>query len=1028
MSYSRFIAGLKAAGIEVDRKVLADLAVTDPAAFAALVKQADARPPPPDRRPPGARPPAPRGRSGSAACAASRRARRRRAAPSSSRARRSSAEALAAGVDARGGVRRRRRRRRRSPAAPAPAVPTSTTSRAGVLDRVADAVTLAGRRRRRPPARPRRSADVAAGGAGARPASASADPGNAGTLAAQSPRRPGSGRYCSPPVRSTRGRRSACGRRPARCSGCRWSAEGRRCRCSTRSRRRRPAPRRHPRRRAPPLHRRRPRRPTSPSCSATRPTACRADARRPSSTSWVPIPMAGRRRVAQRRHGRHAALLRGCGASGAAAVADASTSTCCPTRSSASTPTGVVVAANGPPPTLAGARRRSSAQPLADALDPRDARRPSRCSATAGRRRRALRSVTAVPEHGGHRRRRRRRARRVPASRPATSATATARSPARSSRSGRHAPAADREPTGAEVVSTVSHELRSPLTSVKGYTSLLLNRWDRLGDEQKKMMLEQVHHDADRVTRLITELLDISRLETGRLVLRRQLVDLAALAGDRRREAAASTYPDLDCAVAFPDDFPPVYADPDKVEQVLTNLVENAAKYASPTGMRVEGDGRRRARSPSPCTDQGEGIPAADLPRVFRKFFRRDHGKPDRHRPRPLDQPRPGRGPRRPADGDVGARARARTFRFTLPARRRRRPPVRKRFVGAPAARRESPDARRDPRHRRRRRGPPRRGHEPRRAAVVRDGAARQAGRSWPTLKAKLGGLDARRAPHRRARRSTRPAPRSRPPSPPAATSSPPASGAAAARGRAPRPHRGRARPRASATCTSSPRRCEHLEDVFVGLGFTVAEGPEVETDWHNFGALNFPPGHPARDMYDTLYVELGEPGSTLLRTHTSPVQVRVMTVGPAADLLGHAGPGVPPGHRRRHATCPVFHQIEGLVVDRGITFADLAGTIDAFTKALLRRRLRVAAAAVVLPVHRAVGRVRHHPPRRLVPRARRLRDGAPQRARQLRHRPRGVAGLRLRLRHRPPGHDASTASTTSATSSPTTSASSRQF
>src|SRR5205823_3756912 len=80
--------------------------------------------------------------------------------------------------------------------------------------------------------------------------------------------------------------------------------------------------------------------------------------------------------------------------------------------------------------------------------------------------------------------------------------------------------------TGIEVVSTVSHELRSPLTSVKGYTSLLLNRWTRLGDEQKRMMLEQVHHDADRVTRLVTELLDISRLETGRLTLRRQMVDL----------------------------------------------------------------------------------------------------------------------------------------------------------------------------------------------------------------------------------------------------------------------------------------------------------------------------------------------------------------------------------------------------------------------------------------------------------------------------------------------------------------------
>jgi phenylalanyl-tRNA synthetase alpha chain len=124
----------------------------------------------------------------------------------------------------------------------------------------------------------------------------------------------------------------------------------------------------------------------------------------------------------------------------------------------------------------------------------------------------------------------------------------------------------------------------------------------------------------------------------------------------------------------------------------------------------------------------------------------------------------------------------------------------------------------------------------------------------------------------------------------------------------------------------------ETLEDVFVGMGFTIAEGPEVETDWHNFGALNFPPDHPARDMYDTLYVEMGEPGSTLLRTHTSPVQVRVMTGQPPPFYM------VMPGRVYRQDTpdathMPVFHQIEGLVVDRDITFADLAGTLDAFTK-----------------------------------------------------------------------------------------------
>jgi signal transduction histidine kinase len=187
-------------------------------------------------------------------------------------------------------------------------------------------------------------------------------------------------------------------------------------------------------------------------------------------------------------------------------------------------------------------------------------------------------------------------------------------------RRGRHTP------SGIEIVSTVSHELRAPLTSVKGYTSLLLNRWDRIDDEQKKLMLSQVHHDADRVTRLVTELLDISRLETGRLHLRRQLIDIPAISRSVV-EKVGLEYEGLECVVEFGESFPRVYADPDKIEQVLTNLVENAAKYASPTQMRVEGraiDGRVEVA----VHDVGEGIPAADLPRVFTKFFRRDHGKP----------------------------------------------------------------------------------------------------------------------------------------------------------------------------------------------------------------------------------------------------------------------------------------------------------------------------------------------------------------------------------------------------------------
>ena len=182
---------------------------------------------------------------------------------------------------------------------------------------------------------------------------------------------------------------------------------------------------------------------------------------------------------------------------------------------------------------------------------------------------------------------------------------------------------------GIEIVSTVSHELRSPLTSVKGYTSLLLNRWGRLPDEQRRIMMEQINHDADRVTRLITELLDITRLESGRLFLRRQMVSLPDVTR-RVVEKVAIEYPDLEVSIDFDDGFPDVYADPDKIEQVLTNLVENACKYASRKGIEVKGaidepDGNFVSVA---VADKGEGIPRDDLSRVFTKFFRRAEGRP----------------------------------------------------------------------------------------------------------------------------------------------------------------------------------------------------------------------------------------------------------------------------------------------------------------------------------------------------------------------------------------------------------------
>jgi phenylalanyl-tRNA synthetase alpha chain len=119
----------------------------------------------------------------------------------------------------------------------------------------------------------------------------------------------------------------------------------------------------------------------------------------------------------------------------------------------------------------------------------------------------------------------------------------------------------------------------------------------------------------------------------------------------------------------------------------------------------------------------------------------------------------------------------------------------------------------------------------------------------------------------------------------------------------------------------------ERITDIFVAMGYRVAEGPEVETDWFNFESLNMPPDHPARSLWDTLYIA-GSP--TLLRTHTSPVQIRAMTAQSPPIYI------IAPGRSYRRdafdAThSPMFHQIEGLAVDTNITFADLKGTLDTF-------------------------------------------------------------------------------------------------
>ncbi|MDX2193107.1 MAG: phenylalanine--tRNA ligase subunit alpha [Gemmatimonadales bacterium] len=139
----------------------------------------------------------------------------------------------------------------------------------------------------------------------------------------------------------------------------------------------------------------------------------------------------------------------------------------------------------------------------------------------------------------------------------------------------------------------------------------------------------------------------------------------------------------------------------------------------------------------------------------------------------------------------------------------------------------------------------------------------------------------------------------------------------------------------------------DEIVDIFRSLGFAVATGPEVETDWYNFGALNFPPDHPAMDLHDTLYVDRppveGEPGQgrLLLRTHTSPVQLRTLLA--SAPPVRVVAPGMVYRSDPFDAShAPAFHQLEGLAVDEGIAFVDLKATLAEFARRFFGPSTRV--------------------------------------------------------------------------------------
>ena len=192
------------------------------------------------------------------------------------------------------------------------------------------------------------------------------------------------------------------------------------------------------------------------------------------------------------------------------------------------------------------------------------------------------------------------------------------------------------ERSRAELVSTVAHELRSPLTSVKGFTATLLNKWGRFTDDQKRVMLETVNADADRVTRLITELLDVSRIESGRMEVHRQLVDLP----DRARKVIAGRVvagdPEDRFRLEIRPGLPETWLDADKIDQILGNLAENAVRHGAgivtivveparlddeAADMTASLPGEPDAAAVS-VRDQGEGISPEVAPRVFRRFWR----------------------------------------------------------------------------------------------------------------------------------------------------------------------------------------------------------------------------------------------------------------------------------------------------------------------------------------------------------------------------------------------------------------------
>lgn len=177
-----------------------------------------------------------------------------------------------------------------------------------------------------------------------------------------------------------------------------------------------------------------------------------------------------------------------------------------------------------------------------------------------------------------------------------------------------------------DMVATVAHELRSPLTGIKGFSATLLSRWDAFSDDQKKFMLETIDADADRLSRLVTELLDAARIDSGRLSLRTEPVHADELAARVLRSAFATSAKDMEPNII--GDIPVIWGDSDRLIQVLTNLVENAVRHGEGLDAveveAAERDGKTGVELR--VLDSGPGIPEDARERVFSRFWRAGPG------------------------------------------------------------------------------------------------------------------------------------------------------------------------------------------------------------------------------------------------------------------------------------------------------------------------------------------------------------------------------------------------------------------